>query len=116
MKKILKTSVLVLLVAVMLAFAGCGGVSKKSADEINEAVNNGTPFTVAEVKDKFGDPIKEELTVGTGFMVYVNGCKTWEDFEAKVDAGEQVGGMVVLCLAGKATVAIWYDNYEGQTK
>ena len=116
MKRFLKTSVLAVLIAVMLAFAGCGGVSQKSADAINDAANNGEPMTVAEVKEKFGDPTKEALAAGTGYIVYINGCKTWEDFEAKVEADEKIAAMVVVCVLGKATGAVYYDNYEGQTK
>ena len=116
MKKVLKTSVFVLLVAVMMTFAGCGStLSKKSADEINEAVKNGNPMTVTEVKEKYGAPVNEYLQVGTGYMVFVNSCKTWEEVESKIESGEEFGGMVVLCLAGNATVAVWYDNYQGQT-
>lgn len=115
MKKLLKTGVLAVLIAVMLSFAGCG-VSQKSADKINDAVNNGEPMTVGEVKDKFGDPTQEALFAGTGYMVYVNGCKEWEDFENKINNGDKVAGMVVICVGGKATAAVYYDNYEGQTK
>ena len=114
MKRFLKTSVLAVLIAVMLAFAGCGGISQKSADAINEASKNGEPMTVAEVKEKYGDPTVEFMMLGTGSIIYVNGCKTWEDVEAKIEAGEKMAAMVVACVGGNATGAVYYDNYEGQ--
>ena len=120
MSKLLKISVITILVAMMTVIAACSGVtggkaSQRAADQINEAVNNGTPMTVAEVKEKYGDPTSEGLSVGTGYIVYVNGCYTWEDFEEKMNNGQQVEGLLILCLAGYATVAVYYDNYQGQT-
>ena len=116
MKKTLRTMLLALVLAVCLAFTGCG-ISQSAADKINEAMKNGEPMTVAEVKKKYGEePTYEALTAGSGVIVYVDGCDTWEEVEEKLKNGDNMKAMIVTCLLGNATGAVYNDNYKGEKK
>lgn len=115
MKKTLKTIILSLILAVALAFTGCG-VSQSTADKINEAAKNGEPLSVEEVKDMVGDPLFDGLVLGTGVIIYVAGCDSWEEVEENVKAEKPMKALIVTCAVGKATGAVYNDNYKGEKK
>lgn len=113
MKKTLKTIILSLILAIALAFTGCG-VSQSSADKINEAVKNGEPMSVEEVEKLCGDPTFELLMAGTGTYIYVAGCDEWDDVEEKLKEEKPMKAIIVTFVAGKATLAVYNDNYDGK--
>ena len=116
MKKTLKTIMLSLILAVCLAFSGCG-VSQSMADKINDAAKKGEPMSVTDVMKRLGDdPAVEALTLGTGVLIYVQGCDDWEDVEEKLNRGENMKAIIITCLAGDATGAVYNDNYKGEKK
>ncbi len=118
-KKFLKTSVLALLVAVMLAFAACGGINQAAADAINKKVEDGG-MTVEEVIDKHGEPTMKIDIFGSGTLIYVVGCKDEEEFEEKLekileeDSDEKIAAMVVTFANNKVVKAVYEDNYDGE--
>ena len=115
MKKGLKGLLTGLCLACALALTGCG-VSQKDADKINEAVKANEPWTIEEVHDKYGTPTIDLVILSTVVEVYVNGCKTFEDVEARWDAGKKVEALVVTYLAGKTVSAVYDEDYTKEDK
>ena len=120
MKKFLKTSILTLLVAVMLAFAACGGgISQAAADAINKKVEDGG-MTVEEVISKHGEPTMKIDLFGNGTLIYVVGCKDEKEFEEKLekileeDSKEKIAAMIVTFADSKVVKAVYEDNYDGE--
>lgn len=110
MKKGLKGLLTGLCLAFALALTGCG-VSAKDAEKINDAFKANEAWTIEEVHDKFGTPTVDVTIIGSGFELYVNGCKTLEDVQARWDAGKKVEALVVTYLAGKAVAAAYDEDY-----
>ncbi len=107
MKKTLKLiSIMLVLVALCSIFAGCNKISKSYAEKINEAVKNGEPYTLEQVLKDLGDSAVNRTTaLGTGYVYAVKGCDSYEDIFNKIKAGEEVVGITVYFLLGKASWA-----------
>lgn len=112
MKKFAKVMALMLVVVMSLALLASCGVSEKTADKINQAAKDGEHMSVADVKKTCGgDPTIDISVAGNGLLVWVNGCKTKEDVQKKVEAEKEVKALYVTVLGGKATAAV-YQNYD----
>ena len=108
MKKIISTIlVCVLLVGSILALASCSNISQSYADKINAAAKNKEFYTYDQVVKDLGDAAVEIAALGTGVVVAVQGCDDVEDILAKLDAGEEVKGIVVTMALYKATGAVY---------
>ncbi|MBQ2717288.1 MAG: hypothetical protein IJF75_01650 [Clostridia bacterium] len=111
MKKTLKlVSVMLVLVALCSIFAACSKVSQGYADKINKAAEDGEAYTYTQVIEDLGDEAIDVTTdlpiVGRNGIIYAaKGCKTWDEIQAKIDAGEKVEGLTIVIAGGKATDA-----------
>ena len=106
MKKLFKGLASVLAAFVLLvSLASCSKVSKSYADKINKAVENKEPLTVEQVKKDLGD---EAIDFGL-FIVAVKGVESKEDLEKKLEEEDKVEGLIVTCLLGKATGAVYEE-------
>jgi hypothetical protein len=116
MKKTLKTMILAMILAVCLAFTGCG-ISQSTVDKINEAAKEGEPMTIEQVKKRLGDDYLEgTLALGSGVMIYVKGCDDWEDVQENLDEGKSMKAVIVTCVGGNAVGAVFKDEYKGEKK
>ena len=115
MKKTFLGMLLALVLTLVMAFAGCG-IGQGDADKINQAAENKEYVTVSELKDDYGTPTAD-LTVTVlgstnGVLIWVNGCETLEDAQAKFDAGETVEGLYVVIVNNNATNAEYKELSE----
>ncbi len=110
MKKIFKAlGVVIASGAVVASLASCSNVTQDYADKIIEKAEDKKNYTYEEVMKKLGDEaINGTIEVAgyrVGVIIGVKGIKTKEDLQAKIDAGEDVEGIVVTIANGKATTA-----------
>lgn len=104
MKKIL---IALVMVFSLVALCSCSNVSESYAKKINKAAENNEHYTVAQVKEDLGEEaIDVNLFVG-GAIIAVKGVTTFEDLKAKIDAEEDVKGIIVYYALGKATKATY---------
>lgn len=103
--------------ALLMVFglASCG-VSASVADKINEAAKNDEHWTYSEVCKKLGDPTASvgagSASSYTGAVTWVAGCDDWDDVEDKWEDGKTVKAIVVTFLVGKATSAVYHEDYK----
>lgn len=110
MKKIFKAlGVVIASGAVVASLASCSNVTQDYADKIVEKAEDKKNYTYEEVMKKLGDEaINGTIEVAgyrVGVIIGVKGIKTKEDLQVKIDAGEDVEGIVVTIANGKATTA-----------
>lgn len=110
MKKIFKAlGAIIASGAVVVSLASCSNVTQDYANKIVEKANDEKNYTYEEVMKKLGDEaINGTIEVAgyrVGVVIGVKGIKTKEDLQAKIDAGEDVEGIVVTIANGKATTA-----------
>ena len=110
MKKIFKAlGVVIASGAVVASLASCSNVTQDYADKIVEKAEDKKNYTYEEVMKKLGaEAINGTIEVAgyrVGVIIGVKGIKTKEDLQAKIDAGEDVEGIVVTIANGKATTA-----------
>ena len=84
------------------------GIEKPNIQCVEKAEDKKN-YTYEEVMKKLGDEaINGTIEVAgyrVGVIIGVKGIKTKEDLQAKIDAGEDVEGIVVTIANGKATAA-----------
>ncbi len=117
MKKKLLTIVASLTLIFALLLTGCG-VSQDMADKINKKVEDGE-YTYSQLLKDYKDPtIDLTATVfdsTSGTVIYVKGCKTAEDVEAKLDEGKELDAVYVVIFNNKVTGAT-YEKYSPDKK
>ena len=107
--------VLVVSLVLMVSLTGCGFASK--AEKVEKQWKDGETLSLADIKDTMGDPTSEALVVGTGVVVWIEGCKTWEDAQAKWDEGEKMAALVVtVALNNVAGVKFVPEASESDAK
>ena len=105
MKKVISAFLsLVLLAGMVFTLASCN-ISESYAEKINKAAEAGEHYTYEEVLEDLGEDAVDITAVKTGVIVAVKGCSSLEDIKAKLDAGDEVKGIVVTVALGKATGA-----------
>ena len=108
MKKILSALlVCVLLVGCVLSMASCSNVSESYAKKINKAADEKEHYTLDQVLEDLGDEaikLVDPIT-NSGLVLAAKGCTTYEEIEEKWDKDEEVKGIVITFLAGKAMSA-----------
>lgn len=119
MKKALSLVALTMVLVLSLAFIGCGGkINQKAADKINKAAEDGKAKTMAELKDKYGDPYIDATTdggafgiieAGDGFAVWID-CAA-DEVEAKTENKEKIAAITVTFDNYSATSAEFTDDY-----
>jgi len=116
MKKFAKITAVVMLVVLSVMMLASCGVSQSTADKINKATSDGESMSVADAKKLCGgEPTIDLSALGTGLLVYVNGCKNLEDVNAKIEAGKTPKALYVTIAAGKAIAAVFQD-YDADKK
>jgi len=88
-----------------LGLCSCFGVSQMYADKINKAAEKDEHITYSEVLETLGDEAVDITALKTGVIVAVKGCDSLEDIKEKIDNEEDVKGIVVTVVLGKATSA-----------
>ncbi len=96
-------SILVLVLALLctLTLVGCGFGSK--AQKLDEEFKAGEKYSLADIKDKMGDPTSEALILNSGVVLWIDGCKTMDEAKAKWDEGEKLEMLVVTVVANNVT-------------
>ena len=102
-------SMLLVIVLIGALLASCSNVSQAYADKINDAAEKGEHVTYDQVLEDLGEVAIDVTFLKSGVVIAVDGCKTLEDLETKIEAGETVKGIVVTILAGKATGAVYKE-------
>lgn len=110
MKKIFRfLGVCIASVAVAFSLASCSNVSEDYAQKINEKAKEDKKYSYEDVKKKLGDECidgtAEVFGYRGGVLFGVKGIKSVDDLKAKVNAGENVEGIVVIISNGYATSA-----------
>lgn len=110
MKKIVSAIlVCVLMLGVVLSLASCSKISESYADKINKAAEKDEHYTYSEVMEDLGknavDLTLNVLNNHNGAIVAAKGCESLEEINEKLEAGEEVKGIVVVILNNKATSA-----------
>ena len=106
MKKIISTIlVCTLLLGCVFVLSACGNISESYAKKVNLAAENDEHYTYTQVLEDLGEDAIDITILKSGVIVAVKGCASVEDISAKIDAGEEVKGIVVTVLAGKAISA-----------
>lgn len=109
--------VLVVAFTLMLTLTGCGFASK--AQKLDEQFKAGEELTLEAITDKMGDATMD-LTIDafglrSGAVVWVSGCKTAEEFQAKLEAEEEgLEALVVTLVANKITSVDYVPEYKGE--
>lgn len=109
MKKVFKFFMVFAACFSLFFLASCSNVTQKYADKINEEAQDGDGeyITLDQVRNDLGDEAVEILILNSGVVIAVKGCKSVDDIKAKLDAGEDVEGLVITIVAGNATSATY---------
>lgn len=113
MKKFAKVVSIALVAVLALGLLCACGVSQNAADKINEKAEKKEYYTKEELVKKYGEPTIDATVAGIGACTWVNGCKTLEEVEEKLDAGKKLEALVVTFAGGKAMSAT-YGEYNGK--
>ncbi len=108
MKKIISLVLAtVLLLGTVFALASCSNVSEKYANKINDAAKDKKNLTYEEVMDDLGDEAIDMTFANHngGWIVAVKGVTSEEDLQEKIENDEEIEGIVVTIVAGKAISA-----------
>lgn len=105
MKRFFKWLVASIATLSLVVLVACSNVSAKYADKVNKAAEDGEPITLTQVQKDLGDDRVDLLVLGNGVVISVKGCKSVEDIQKKLDAGEDVEGIIVTIALNKATSA-----------
>jgi len=107
--------ILVVALVLMVSLTGCGFASK--AQKLEEEYKAGEKFSLADIKDKMGDPTSEAIVVGTGVVLWLEGCDSLEDAEAKWEEGKTIPALVVTVVANNVVgVKFVPEATENDTK
>lgn len=109
MKKILMALVLVFS---LVALCSCSKVSQKYADKVNDAAEGKEHYTLEQVKEDLGDEVIDMTAFGTGFIFAVKGVETQEDLEKKIEAEEEIKGLMIGFVGNKAMKAYYGEITE----
>ena len=110
MKRSLKSLLSGIALAFALVLSGC--VSEGYVSKVEKAAAKDDHLTYAEVIDDLGEATVKGGATGqyaTGIFVWVKGCDTLEEADAKYDDGKKLEALYITFLAGKATGASWKE-------
>ena len=109
MKRIVSLVLVCILMVGVLASCG-SNVSEAYAKKISDAAADGKHYVYADVLEDLGEGVIDATAdvpfVGRGgALIAVKGVTTKEDLQKRINDGEDVEGIVVVIVAGKATGA-----------
>ena len=103
--------------AFVLLLSGC--VSERYEDKVEDAADRNKHLTYNEVVSDLGEAtIKGGITgdYASGLFVWVKGCDTLEEANAKYEAGKKVEALYITFLGGKAVDAEWEEYRPSKDK
>ena len=121
MKKSIRIISLVLLLALVASvFVGCSNATESYAEKINNAAKENKHYTYQDVIEDLGDEaidITADLFGSVnGVIIAVQGCKSMDEIEDKIDDGKDVKGVVIIIAGSKATSATYKVITEDDLK
>ncbi len=113
MKKKLLTFVASLTLIFAILLTGC--VNQDMADKINAKAVSSEGYTYEQLLKDYKNPTIDTVTTVAGVtlggtVIYVKGCKTAEDVEAKSEKGEKLDAVYVVIIGDKVSKAT-YKQY-----
>ena len=116
MKKVISAFLsLVLLAGMVFTLASCN-ISESYAEKINKAAEADEHYTYEEVLEDLGEDAIDFTILKNGVVIAVKGCTSLDDIKAKLDAGDEVEGIIVTVDKGKATGAKYKSITEDDLK
>ena len=113
MTKVFKRFLVVIAVlALILTLTGCGFASK--AQKLDEEFKAGEKYSLADIKDKMGEPTYDATFAGTGVVVWIDGCDTKEDVEKLWEEGKGADALVVTVVLNNVTSVDFIEEYKGE--
>ena len=120
MKRILSTVLAcALILCCVLALASCSKATESYAKKINEAADADEHYTAAKVIEDLGDEAIDDLysaTLKSGVIMAVKGCETYDEIKEKWDNDEEVKGIIITIVGGKAIKAEYRVINESDAK
>jgi len=104
--------IIVVVLALTLTLTGCGFASK--AQKLDEEFKAGEKYSLADIKDKMGDPTYDATAFGTGAVVWVEGCDSKEDVEKLWEEGKSVDALVVTVVVNNVTSVDYIEGYKDE--
>ncbi len=104
--------VIIAVLALTLTLTGCGFASK--AQKLDEDFKAGEKYSLADIKDKMGDPTYDLTVAGNGVVVWVDGCDTKEEVEKLWDEGKGADALVVTVVFNNVTSVDFIEEYKGE--
>ena len=104
--------IIVVVLALTLTLTGCGFASK--AQKLDEEFKAGEKYSLADIKDKMGDPTYEATVAGTGVVVWINGCDSKEEAEKLWEEGKSADALVVTVAFNNVTSVDYVEEYKGE--
>ena len=112
MKKLVKViGIASILCAFAFTTASCSHATESYANKINDEAkdDDGKYITYEKAKKALGneciDLTATVLGSTNGVLIAVKGCKTSDDIQKKIDAGEEVKGIYILVVNNNCTSA-----------
>ena len=109
MKKLLTCLVSLTLIFALL-LTGC--VNQGMADKINKKAESDEGYTYEQLIEDYGTPTVDLVFLGTGGVIYVDGCKDAEEVKAKVDEGKKLKAVSVNIVGNKVIKAEFGEYQE----
>lgn len=91
----------------LLFLVACSNVSQSYADKINKATEDGESITLEQVRNDLGEECVEILLLNNGVVISVKDCKTVDDLSKKIENEEDVEGIIITIVLGKAKNAAY---------
>ncbi len=107
MKKISKWFIGLFASLFLFILVACSNVSQSYANKINKAAESGEYMTYTEVKEDLGDDCIDLTVLKSGVIISVKGVSSKDDLKEKLDDEEDVEGIIVTFVTGKAMSATY---------
>lgn len=104
--------VIIAVLALTLTLTGCGFASK--AQKLDEEFKAGEKYSLADIKDKMGDPTYDLTIAGTGAVVWVDGCDSEEEAKKLWEEGKSANALVVTVAFNNVTSVDFIEEYKGE--
>ncbi|MCQ2771946.1 MAG: hypothetical protein MJ238_01545 [Bacilli bacterium] len=111
-----KTTKIVFAALSAFMLAGCG-ISEGYADKVNKAAKSESEkddYSYDKCIKDLGDPTIDGYValVKSGVCIWVSGCKNAEEVSKKQEDGKKLKSLTITFVGGKATAAVYSDNYS----
>ena len=93
----------------LFLLVGCSNANQKFVDKVQAEIDAGEDYSVEDAREDLRKECLEALVRGTGFVLAVEGCESKAEIQAKLDAGEEVYGVVITFADGDAVSAVYKE-------